>query len=489
MELFDYQQGAVGDVWGAYRAGADAPMLVLPTGGGKTVVFTYMARKAWEKGIKVVILVHRKELLSQCSAALTRWHVPHGLISPSASLSGDRELVQVAMVQTLARRVLLDRSGRYRFGFVVVDECHHATPGSGWGTILEHNAGAKLLGVSATPCRLDGKGLGVQAGGFFDHIVIGPTVQQLIDRGRLARPVVFSHDQVDLSGVRKRGGDYIVSELETAMDRGGLIGDAVGHYRTHLAGAPSIAFTVTVAHSEHVAAAFRAAGWQSAVLTGKTPDRERERMIRDLGAGSLNVLCSCNVVSEGTDIPTVMGAILLRPTASFALAMQQMGRPLRVIPGKDRAIILDHAGNCWRHGLPTDPVEWSLDAGAKRGTSAPVNKCFGCGVILPAAAQKCPECGHALRKPPTAGSASAADNEDVEFPEAKAGNLTELTPEKRKDVLRQRRRENAAAQSEADLMRLGVQRGYHSPAKWAQLEWERQQEDRNRLAALYGRAS
>jgi superfamily II DNA or RNA helicase len=462
IELYDYQRAAVEQLRRVYAAGRRAPLLVLPTGGGKTVCFTYLASRAADKGLRVLVLVHRRELVQQVSAALTQWDVPHGCIAPAAAPTD--AAVQVAMVQTLARRVKLDRVGAYRFDLVIVDEAHHCIEASSWGAVLKHNSGARILGVTATPCRLDGKGLGAHCGGFFDAMVTGPSVSELVEIGRLARPVVFAPEHaVDLSGVRKRGGDYVSGELAARMDSLALTGDAVAHYRRHCNGAPAIAFAVTTEHAAHIAEDFARQGFQAAVLTGATPDKERARMIDDLGHGALQVLASCNVVSEGTDVPAVTAAILLRPTASYALAMQQIGRALRSVPGKERALILDHAGNCHRHGLPTEPVEWTLE-GAKRGGVAPMKGCFRCEALVPASASVCPECGHVF-------GGSAGQEVELPLPLTRAGELVELTPEKRAEMRRARIAEERRARTAEDLATLGRARGYQYPDSWAKHRW------------------
>ena len=469
ISLFDYQQVAVDEVRDVYASGFRAPLLVLPTGGGKTICFTYITGKAQQKGLRVLLLAHRRELVGQISSALKAWDVPHGVIRADAKPTSHG--VQVGMVQTLANRIKLDKAGRFRFDLVIVDEAHHATKNSTWGAILAHNAGARILGVSATPCRLDGKGLGVDADGFFDSIIVGPTVSDLIGRGRLAEPVVYAPALgLDLSGVKKRGGDYVASQLAGAVDRSAITGDAVAHYRRYCDRQSAIAFTVTTDHAGHVAEQFKAAGYQAAVLTGSTPDKERARMIRDLGCGGLQVLASCNVVSEGTDIPAVAAAILLRPTASYALAMQQIGRALRVFPGKSRAIILDHADNVRRHGLPTDEVEWSL-AGVRRKGQLPVKKCFECEALVSAAAAVCPGCGHRFAVP--AGQEAMPVRDAVEV---RAGELVEMTPEMMEQVRQRKRSELIRARSKADLIRLGESRHYKNPEFWAgKILEERQQ--------------
>lgn len=459
--LFDYQQQAVDGIRAAYRAGKKAPLFVLPTGGGKTIVLAYIAHHARLRGRRVGIVVHRRELVGQVSEALKAWDCPHGLVTPSAKPSHDA--VQVMMAQTLVRRLPLDKSGRYQFDLLITDEAHHVTADSAWGMIHDHNAGALFLGVTATPCRLDGKGLGVSQGGYFDEMVTGPTVAELIERGRLARPVVYQPEKrPDLSGVRKRGGDYKVGELAGAMDKASLTGDAVAHYARVCGGKAAIAFCVTTDHAAHVRDEFTAAGWQAAQLTGTTPDVERRQMLRDLAEGRLQVLTSCNVVSEGTDIPAVSAAILLRPTASFALAMQQMGRALRVHPGKSEAIILDHAGNTLAHGAPDEPVEWRLD-GFTRGKRKPMLRpCRVCGSsTFGNGAKACGVCGHVFSVQAESG---AEDSQDM-LPLAADGELV-LLDEGRRQMHRERRawlhRALAEAKTEAEFTAIAHAMNYRS---------------------------
>lgn len=467
--LRTYQQDAIERVRDAFRKRQQAVLLVMPTGSGKTVCFSYIAQQAALKGSRILLLAHRRELIGQISRALSHWNVPHGLIT--ADQPETRQPVQVASIPTLARRLY---PGKYRFDLVVIDEAHHAVAGSGLGQILADQATAKRLGVTATPCRLDGKGLGISAGGYFDTLVTGPSVLDLIEQGYLAPPVVYAPpESVSLDGLKVRMGDYVIKELEGKMDQRPLTGHAVAHYTRICPGQPALAFCVTVAHAEHVAEEFRAAGYRAAALSGDTPDEVRDRMIRDLGQGRLQVLTSCNVVSEGTDIPVVSAAILLRPTASYALAMQQMGRVLRIYPGKDKAIILDHASNTRRHGLPTEPQLWTLNGAKKkewREGESRVKNCPDCGAQLALATRTCPECAHDFQGEADPGPATVPA--DLEAVDAVA-------------VSRQRREEERAARTLAELKRLAKQRGYKSG--WA---WHRWQERQGRFAGPdYGAAA
>ncbi|MCP5197017.1 MAG: DEAD/DEAH box helicase family protein [Gammaproteobacteria bacterium] len=456
--LFPHQATLLRDAQQAYLRGARAVLMVMPTGAGKTFTFAKATQLACEKGRRVLLLAHRRELIEQISRALWAFEVRHGIIAPDFDFSSCD--VQIASIPTLVRRWY---PGRYAFDLIVIDEAHHAVSGSGLATILDGLPDAKRLGVTATPCRLDGRGLGIEAGGFFDALVQGPSVLELIEQGYLARPVVYAPPEStgpDLRSVKVVAGDYAPGQLEKVMNQSPLIGDAVSHYQRLCPGQPAIAFCVTVEHAEQVAWQFQQAGFRAAALSGQTQDGLRAQMIKNLGQGTLHVLTSCNVVSEGTDIPIVSAAILLRPTASKALAMQQIGRVLRIHPGKEKALILDHAGNTRRHGLPTEPSDWTLEGrpkGARRDfEGARTKECPNCGVSLATNARQCPECGQAF---------SVAD-----LPLPVAGDLEEVDAVA---VARAKRQEVAQARTLDELQMIGRQRGYR--AGWAHHVWRERQ--------------
>lgn len=395
LKLRDYQADAVQAIRASYLSKKKAPLLVLPTGGGKTVVFSYIAATTASRGKRALILVHRVELLRQTSAALDKSGVRHGLINPKYT-PDPLAPVQVASVQTLIKRL-------HKFqvpDLIVIDEAHHATAGT-WKKIIDHYPTAHVLGVTATPCRSDGTGLGKEAGGVFDDLVMGPQVPELIARGFLVRPIIYAPaTRIDLSGVKTSRGDYDKEELAKVMDKPTITGDAVSHYRKICPGYPAVVFCVSVAHAEHVASEFRAAGYRAYSVDGSMDDDIRKRILGGLGNGTVDVVTSCDLISEGTDIPAIGCAILLRPTQSLGLYLQQVGRALRVIDGKDHAIILDHVGNVLTHGLPEEEREWTLDGETRkrRGKreeekAVRVNQCEKCyAVHTPAPA--CPHCGH-----------------------------------------------------------------------------------------------
>ena len=442
IELRDYQSATLAKVREAYRAGCRAPLLCSPTGSGKTTVFCHAASQAAAKGNSTLILAHRAELIRQTSATLDRFGVAHGLIVPGAEMTD--ALVQVASVQTLTRRLA---SLDWTPDLIVCDEAHHATPKTGHGAILAHYPEARILGCTATPARLDGQGLGVAVGGFFDALVLGPTVRELVEQGHLSRPVVYAPPgRPDLSGIRSRAGDFDRAALAGAVDKPRITGDAIEHYCRLAAGAPAIAFCASVRHAEHVAEAFRLAGYQAASIDGTLSDTDRRQRIEDLGAGRLNLLSSCDLIGEGVDVPIVAAALLLRPTQSLSLHLQQVGRCLRHYPGKDRALILDHAGNTHRHGLPDAEREWDL-ASEKTRKAKPkrpsIRECPAC-YATHHPAPCCPCCGFCY-------PVQAREVEEV------AGELTEI---QRTEARLIARREQGQAQTLADLRLLAARRGY-----------------------------
>ena len=355
ISLRPYQIECVTGLRRSYATGHRAPVLQLPTGGGKTVVFSEVTAGARAKGKRVLVVAHRRELIRQASEKLTAAGVPHGIICPGFDAAPD-ELVQVASVQTLARR--LDRLPD--FDLLVFDEAHHARAGQ-WAALIEAQPRAKLLGVTATPARLDGHGLGVEAGGCFDDIVTGPPVAELVRDGFLSPCRIFCPaERLDLRGVRLRGGDYVASDLEAALSGAKIIGDAVATYTQHAAHLPTICFCISVHHAELMAERFCAAGYRSVAAHGGMPTAERDAAIGGLATGAVEVLTACDLISEGLDVPVVGAVILLRPTKSLVLHLQQVGRGMRPAPGKDALIVLDHVANTIEHGLPDMPRRWTL---------------------------------------------------------------------------------------------------------------------------------
>lgn len=444
--LRPYQSQAVDQVRESFRSGRSRPLLVAPTGSGKTVIFSYITANASAKGNRTLVLVHRAELLNQTHAALSQLGVPHGLIA-SGKTPDSSFTTQVASVQTLIRRLDNVRPP----DLIVIDEAHHATAGA-WATVLARWPQAKVLGVTATPQRLDGKGLGE----VFDDLIRGPEVADLIEHGFLCRPHYYAPRTVDMAGVRTVAGDFNRSEIAERMDKPTITGDAVTHYRKYADGQPCVVFCTGLKHAEHVCTAFNAAGYRFAVLDGTLSPEERAARVLSLANGRLHGLVTVDIVSEGFDLPIVACAILLRPTASLSLHLQQIGRVLRVAPGKARAVILDHVGNCRRHGLAEEVRDWSLDGIRKRNKKGQnddvqsTRQCPQCYAVHTPSHQ-CPQCLHIYEiKDRT--------------PDIVDGELEEI---KAREAVRQRKREQGTAQTIEDLIRVGKARGMKNPYGWA----------------------
>ena len=441
FSLRPYQQEAVEALRQSFRGGKKAPLLVAPTGAGKTVIFSYVTQNAASKGNRVLLLVHRAELLAQTHAALDGMGVPHGIIAAGRT-PDPAHLVQLASVQTVVRRL----EKLLPVDLIVIDEAHHAAAGS-WKKVIELFPNAKIIGVTATPQRLDGKGLG----DIFDDIVFGPDVQTLIDSDFLCRPVYYAPSQVDLTSVKTRMGDFDQRQLEQALNTPVITGCAVSHYKKLSDGLPAVVFCASVRHATDVAAQFCSAGYRFEVLDGTLAPEIRKQRVADLASGKIHGLTSCDIISEGFDLPVVTTAILLRATQSLGLHLQQVGRVLRTHKDKSRAIILDHVGNCMRHGLAEEPREWSLEGASKKSKKASGGErnkqcpqCYCVHAVLP----ECPQCGHVYAPKPR----------EIEHVD---GELVEL------QARREHKKEQGKAQTLQDLIDLAKLRGYRNPYAWA----------------------
>lgn len=396
FELRPYQLRDLENLRAASRDGARALLYVSPTGSGKTVCFSSIARKAAAASIRVAILVHRRELIRQTSQALTAMEIPHGIIAAGYPERRDVS-IHVASVSTLARR--LDR--HWPFDLLIVDEAHHVVAGQ-YKIIIDNYPDAHLLGVTATPLRLDGVGLGKSAGGPFEQMIVGSSIRELTDAGWLASTDVYVPPlQLDLSTVPVRGGDYAAEALAQIMDRPVITGSAIEHYQRLCPSARAVVFCATVRHAHDVALQFQQAGIPGAGIDGSMEDWQRQELISRFESGDLKVLSSCELIGEGFDLPAIGAAILLRPTKSLTVHLQQVGRAMRPAPGKTRALILDHVGNTLRFGLPDSDRRWTLegrryDPSQRQAPDARV--CAGCYFVFSATLESCPRCGLVVEK-------------------------------------------------------------------------------------------
>ena len=445
ITLRPYQQELLADIRAAMREGHRRVLAVMPTGAGKGCTIAEMVRSAEAKGHRTLLLVHRAELVNDLSTRISKLGIRHGIIASGRSMDFSL-LTQVGSVQTVVRRL----HQIPRPSLIIQDEAHHLVQGNTWGKVIDAWPEAYLIGKTATPLRLDGRGLGEGQGGYFTKLVLGPSAQWLTDQGFLSAAKVLAPPGFDVGGIRKRMGEFDLRESEQRLS-GALMGDAVSHYQQHLRDQTAIAFCCSISHAEVVAESFRSFGIKAASIDGTMSPEQRSRLLADLGTGRLKVLTSCALIGEGIDVPSVSGAILLRPTMSLALYLQMVGRALRPQEGKV-ATILDHAGNVLRHGHHLEPRDWTLEGIAKKQREArlSVKVCPQCFAAMSSQAQVCPECGHRF----------TVEKRQLRHVE---GELQEVQA---RDAHRFRVEQGQAQTLEA-LVEVGKKRGMKNPRGWA----------------------
>ncbi len=443
--------------------GCKSILYTAPTGSGKTLLTAHMLHTAASKGMRCLFVVHRRELIKQSAQAFDLEGIKYGIIS--AGFSEDRShWVQLASVQTLARRLARVSEPR----LIVWDEAHHLAASS-WSDIFARYGTSYHIGITATPERLDGKGLGT----YFSNLIVGPTVQTLTKQGYLSPYKLYAPSNVDLTGIHTRMGDYEKREINSVVDRPSITGNAIEHYKRLCEGRRAVVFCASIQHSKHVVEQFNAAGIPAAHVDGETPEDERDRAIENFKKGNIQVLSNVEIFGEGFDVPAIEAAILLRPTQSLGYFMQQVGRALRPFEGKNQAIILDHVGNWSRHGLPDDDREWSLEGRPQRargegGAGVSVRICPKCFAAMPSGLSVCKYCGEVFPVKP---------REIIE----KDGQLLEIQAEIARKMVR---RQQGMAQSMQELFEIGRARGYKNPRAWAYFVFKGRQQKRNRGIAV-----
>lgn len=411
--LRDYQTTLESDIFSEWNRGIQNVMAVAPTGSGKTTVFSSVIHRF---NAPAIAIAHRHELVGQISLALARHGVRHRIIGQPAlirdcvashmldtgwSYYNANGHVGVASVDTLVK-MPADTPWFSSVKLWVQDEAHHVLRDNKWGKAASLFPGARGLGVTATPVRADGKGLGRHADGLMDTMVFAPSMRDLINRGYLTDYRIFAPpSDLDLSGVGvSSGGDYSPDPLRKAVKKSHIIGDVVQHYVKHAAGKLGVTFCPDVESATDVAAAYRQAGIPAETVSAKTPATVRAAIIRRFASGEIKQLTNCDLFSEGFDLPAIEVVSMMRPTLSFGLYSQQFGRALRIIEGKSHALIIDHVQNVMRHGLPDAPQEWTLDRRERRTRSTPddvipVRVCPACTGVYERAMHglTCPYCG------------------------------------------------------------------------------------------------
>ena len=432
------------------RGGCKSLLIQGATGSGKTVIASEIISGAYRKDKMCFFIVPRRDLLRQTSATLKEFGIPHSFIA--AGMKTDtRARIFVCSTNTLKNRMGIVPD------IAIVDEAHFG--GEGLDKIIQEYkaAGVIVIGLSATPWKLSGKGLGC----WYDDMVCGPSIRWLIDNKRLSEFRAFAPSTPDLSGIKTVAGDYAQKQLAERMESDRvLIGNSVKHYKAHAMGRLNIAYCIGRKHSEIVAQSFRDAGIPAQHMDGETPDEERVRIIKAYAKREIMVLTNCDLLTFGFDLSSASGMNVtveamsdLRPTKSLALQCQKWGRVLRYKP--EPALIFDHGNNFREHGLPDADREWTLEDRARRGSSdgektIPVRQCPKCYFCFPPK-PVCPNCQYVF---------TVGDREIEE----RDGDLSEVDSKKfeeaKKFEAKNKRMQNGRASSLADLRAIARERGY-----------------------------
>jgi len=449
IELRPRQKKMVAEVRAILKGGKVTRVVMqAPCGFGKTVLGSYVTQSAALKGKRVMFLTHRDELAKQASRTMKGFGIDHGFVH-SAYSARPHCLVQIAMIDTLRNRIERIQVPH----ILIVDECHHAVSKT-WQMIINHyhSLGCVIIGMSATPQRLDGRPLN----DMFDDMVMGPTVRELIDEGSLADFAYYAPPQVaDLEGLKQKYGDIDQKEQGERMDCPEVFGDAIEHYKTIMPGKRAIAFHVNIKGSKNFAVQCVEAGIPALHVDGEMSPGERAAAIRSFEDGSTWILSNVSLFGEGFDVRACDGVILLRRTMSLSLFIQMCGRAMRPHESKEKAFILDHVMNVKMHGLPDNDHDWSLEGKKKRPGKkkeaeddvkmVQCTSCYHCHEPAPA----CPQCGFEY---PTKGR---GEMEQVD------GQLVEITAEVRAAMQEKQQARVAQAQAssvEEMVSKLGYKR-------------------------------
>jgi len=448
MRLRDYQEIALENLRESMRVGNKRILLVAPTGSGKTVIASAMIQAAEQRLKNCLFVAHRRELVNQCSDKLRQFDVSHGVLMAGRSGNiGAR--TQVASIQTYTIRKDNKYFMKPRADLIILDEAHRSVSKSFQDLINEY-PDAYVIGLTATPVRNDGKGLG----GVYDDLVECGNIKNLVAQGYLVPNRVVAPTMPDLEGLKIMAGDYEKRGLNTRMNKPKLVGDLVTHWIRHAENRPTVVFATSIAHSRFIAKIFNDNGIPAGHVDGEMDELERETVLHDLHTGKIKVLSNCQVLTEGWDEPKVSCVVLARPTKSYGMYLQMVGRSLRPFEGKDDTLIIDHAGCVYEHGFPEDVPEWELTEDKitrQKKKSTPIEKqpftCTQCNAVYQPTRvyRTCPVCGHA----PT-----EADKKVL----VKQGRLVEL--EKAKD--------ETTAQNKQDFY---AQLLYHSKQKGYKQGW------------------
>jgi len=378
-QLFDYQKDLVKRSRESFAEGYKAPCIVAPCGSGKSIVIAEIVKKTTLKGNNVLFLVHRKELIGQIKNTLTE----HG---------ANMNYVCLGMVQTIVKRVeKIDKPN-----LIITDENHHSLANS-YKKIYEYFSDVLRLGFTATPIRLNGSGLG----DVNDVLIESKSTKWLIENKRLAPYKYYAPNLIDKSVLKiSSTKDFTKGSIDNALNQKAIYGDVVKHYEKLAKNEQAIAYCHSIESSLKTKELFNKAGYPAEHIDAKTKKNERERIIEQFRNHEIKILCNVDLIGEGFDVPDCSTVIMLRPTKSLSLYIQQAMRGMRYKPGKT-SIIIDHVGNVNEHGLPDMDREWDLKGIKKTNKDdvMPIKECPHCFGTYPSELGNiCPYCGYEIPK-------------------------------------------------------------------------------------------
>lgn len=428
IKLREYQQTLINNIRSSAQNGHRSIVSVLGCGGGKSVIQAEISRSATAKRNRVLFLVHRQELCQQISNTFSAQGV-------------DMALCSVSMVQTVSRH--LDRILTPQL--IITDEAHHSTA-STYRKIYDAFPEALRLGFTATPCRLNRGGLGE----VYDDLITSVSTQWLIENHYLAPYKYYSVKLADTSGLHVRAGEYKADEVAELMQSREIYGGTVEQWERLARGKKTIVYCASVEAARMTAAQFIRSGYPAASLDGSTPPEVRLQVMESFRRGDTMILCNCELFGEGLDVPDCECTVLLRPTQSLTLYIQQSMRSMRYMPDKT-AIIIDHVGNCYLHGLPDDNREWTLEPKKKQENIVKIRECPECFAVYPPTLEKCPYCGAVAVK-------------EIQRKDKKVVDI-DLVEMKRQDDIKNTKYSDLTAESWSDVERIRKARGYK--IQWA----------------------
>jgi len=372
--LHEYQQTLLNKTRQAYASGYKAPCVVAPCGAGKSVIIAEIARMTTDKKNRVLFIVHRKELIDQIKGSFKFNNV-------------NLDLVEFGMVQTVVRR--LDKT--VKPDLIIVDENHHVLANS-YRKIFDYFSDVPKLGFTATPIRLNGSGLG----DINDILIEGVNAKWLIENNYLSPYKYYAPKLIDTKTLKLNNmKEFSSTSIDKAMNENKIYGDVIKHYKQLANGEQAIAYCHDVEASKQAANEFNQAGIKAGHIDGKTPKLERDLIIDNFRKNEIKVLTNVDIIGEGFDVPDCSTVIMLRPTQSLSLFIQQAMRGMRYRPNKT-SIIIDHVDNVRRHGMPDAERKWSL-SGSKKAESEQeikIKECMNCFAVYNPVYLVCPECGH-----------------------------------------------------------------------------------------------